>query len=119
MPLLERPDNAHIAWESDGPESGPAVLLIMGLGYPAAMWFRQMPALAERYRVIRVDNRGAGHTGDVPATYQARQGRHRGRDGRIQVTPGERVWVGGPAVTVITGMLDYSPGPGAGATLRA
>ena len=38
----------------------------MGLGYPAAMWFRQLPALAERYRVIQVDNRGAGHTGDVP-----------------------------------------------------
>ncbi len=66
MPLLERPDNARISWEADGPEGGQAVLLIMGLGYPAAMWFRQMPALTERYRVIRVDNRGAGHTGDVP-----------------------------------------------------
>ena len=48
-----------------------------------------------------------GRTGDVPATYQARQGRHRGRDGRIQVTPGDRVWVGGQAVTVITGSLEY------------
>jgi PhzF family phenazine biosynthesis protein len=48
-----------------------------------------------------------GRTGDVPATYQARQGRHRGRDGRIRVTPGERVWVGGPAVTVITGTIAY------------
>ena len=66
MPLLERPDNARISWESDGPEGGQAVLLIMGLGYPAAMWFRQLPALTERYHVIRVDNRGAGHTGDVP-----------------------------------------------------
>jgi pimeloyl-ACP methyl ester carboxylesterase len=37
----------------------------MGLGWPAAMWFRQVPALAERYRVLLVDNRGAGHTGDV------------------------------------------------------
>jgi PhzF family phenazine biosynthesis protein len=46
-----------------------------------------------------------GRTGDVPATYQARQGSHRGRDGRIQVTPGERVWVGGQAVTVITGTV--------------
>jgi len=48
-----------------------------------------------------------GRSGDVPATYQARQGRHRGRDGRIRVTPGERVWVGGPAVTVITGTVAY------------
>src|SRR3712207_8171107 len=38
----------------------------MGLAYPAAMWFRLVPALAESYRVIRVDNRGAGRTGDVP-----------------------------------------------------
>lgn len=44
-----------------------------------------------------------GRAGDVPATYQARQGSHRGRDGRIQVTPGDRVWVGGQAVTVLTG----------------
>jgi pimeloyl-ACP methyl ester carboxylesterase len=66
VPLLERPDNARISWEADGPDDGQAVLLIMGLGYPAAMWFRQVPALTERYRVIRVDNRGAGHTGDVP-----------------------------------------------------
>ena len=66
MPVVERPDTARIAWEADGPEDAPAVLLIMGLAYPAAMWFRLVPALAERYRVIRVDNRGAGHTGDVP-----------------------------------------------------
>jgi PhzF family phenazine biosynthesis protein len=51
-----------------------------------------------------------GRTADVPATYQAKQGRHRGRDGRLQVTPGtdpnDRVWVGGRAVTLITGTLD-------------
>ena len=66
VPLLERPDSARISWEVDGPDDGPAVLLIMGLAYPAAMWFRLMPALTDRYRVIRVDNRGAGRTGDVP-----------------------------------------------------
>jgi pimeloyl-ACP methyl ester carboxylesterase len=66
VPVVERPDGARIAWEVDGPEDAPALLLVMGLAYPAAMWFRLVPALAERYRVIRVDNRGAGHTGDVP-----------------------------------------------------
>jgi pimeloyl-ACP methyl ester carboxylesterase len=66
VPLLDRPDGARIWWEVDGPEDGPAVLLVMGLGYPAAMWCRQLPALTGRYRVVRLDNRGAGHTGDVP-----------------------------------------------------
>ena len=66
---VERPDGARIAWESDGPEDAPAVLLIMGLAYPAAMWFRLVPALSERYRVLRIDNRGAGLTGDVPGPY--------------------------------------------------
>jgi 3-oxoadipate enol-lactonase len=66
VPVLDRPDDARIWWEADGPEDGEAVLLIMGLAYPAAMWFRLMPALTERYRVVRVDNRGAGRTGDVP-----------------------------------------------------
>ena len=66
MPVVERPDTARISWESDGPEDAPAVLLLMGLAYPAAMWFRLVPALAESHRVIRIDNRGAGRTGDVP-----------------------------------------------------
>jgi len=66
VPVIERPDTARIAWESEGPEDAPTVLLVMGLAFPAAMWFRLVPALAEGYRVIRVDNRGAGRTGDVP-----------------------------------------------------
>jgi 3-oxoadipate enol-lactonase len=67
MPVVQRPDGAQIAWSSDGDESAPPVLLVMGLAYPAEMWFRLAPALAQRYRVLRIDNRGAGLTGDVPS----------------------------------------------------
>lgn len=56
--------SAGIAWYDEG--SGPAVLLVMGLAYPAAAWFRQVPALAEHHRVLTLDNRGAGDTGLVP-----------------------------------------------------
>jgi 3-oxoadipate enol-lactonase len=62
--LVKRPDGAQIAWQATG--SGPAVLLIMGLAYPADAWFRQVPVLAPSHRVITVDNRGAGETGDAP-----------------------------------------------------
>jgi len=67
VPVVARPDGAQIAWASDGPQDAPPVLLIMGLAYPAAMWFRLLPALTKEHRVLTVDNRGAGHTGDVPS----------------------------------------------------
>lgn len=65
MPTVTRDDGAEIWWEATGPHGAPAVVLVMGLGYPAAMWWRQVPALSARHRVIVIDNRGAGRTGDV------------------------------------------------------
>ena len=58
-----RPDGAEIAWYDEG--TGVPVLLVMGLAYPAAAWFRQVPVLAERHRVLTIDNRGCGDTGLV------------------------------------------------------
>jgi pimeloyl-ACP methyl ester carboxylesterase len=45
--------------------AGEPVVLIMGLGADHLAWGFQFPVLAERYRVIAFDNRGAGQT-DVP-----------------------------------------------------
>jgi pimeloyl-ACP methyl ester carboxylesterase len=42
--------------------SGPAVLLLAGLGDPAEVWRPQLDGLAGRYRVIAPDNRGVGRT---------------------------------------------------------
>lgn len=64
MPVVSRPDGAQIAWYDEG--SGDPVLLVMGLAYPAAAWFRQVPVLAERHRVLTMDNRGCGDTGLAP-----------------------------------------------------
>lgn len=61
---VERPDGAMIAYQAQG--SGTPVLLIQGWAYPAASWYRQVEALAPKHRVITVDNRGAGLTGDAP-----------------------------------------------------
>ncbi|MFL6352422.1 MAG: alpha/beta fold hydrolase [Bryobacteraceae bacterium] len=50
-------------WEEHG--SGPPVLLIIGLSFTHEMWFRVVPLLGPRYRVILFDNRGTGRS-DVP-----------------------------------------------------
>ena len=64
MPVVDRGD-AQIWWEAEG--EGEPILLIMGLGYSADMWWRLLPELhAGGYRTIRFDNRGVGRTG-VPA----------------------------------------------------
>lgn len=62
--VLERSDGARIWWTSAG--EGDAVVLVMGLGYPSDMWYRVSAVLAQHYRVLLLDNRGAGRTGDAP-----------------------------------------------------
>jgi 3-oxoadipate enol-lactonase len=42
--------------------SGDPLILIMGLGGDLQAWALQAPALAKQYRVITLDNRGAGRT---------------------------------------------------------
>jgi pimeloyl-ACP methyl ester carboxylesterase len=67
-----RTDGTQIAWYDEG--SGTPVLLVMGLAYPAAAWFRQVPVLASRHRVLTLDNRGCGETGLAPgAPYTVEQ----------------------------------------------
>src|SRR3954469_23446012 len=52
-------------WESMG--AGPTLLLIMGLGLSGGAWWRSVPTLAKRFRVITYDNRGTG--GSTALTY--------------------------------------------------
>jgi pimeloyl-ACP methyl ester carboxylesterase len=50
----------HLHWESTG--AGEPVLLIMGLGLSGGAWWRTVPVLARRLRVITFDNRGVGRS---------------------------------------------------------
>ena len=54
-----------IRFHYDVTGDGPAVLLVNGLGSPAASWALQVKALAPQFRVITFDNRGVGET-DLP-----------------------------------------------------
>ena len=53
----------------DGPVGAPAILLSNSLGTTLAMWDAQVPALAERCRVIRYDTRGHGRSSVPPGPY--------------------------------------------------
>ena len=56
-----------IHWESTG--EGPAVLLITGLGLSGGAWWRTVPVLARRFRVITFDNRGVGRSRSLRYSY--------------------------------------------------
>ena len=47
----------------EGPSGAPALVLSNSLGCSADMWAPQIPALTQRFRVIRYEHRGHGGTG--------------------------------------------------------
>jgi 3-oxoadipate enol-lactonase len=51
-----------VAYSVDGPADAPVVVLSNSLGATRGMWDPQVPALAERYRVITYDGRGHGES---------------------------------------------------------
>ncbi|WP_306212557.1 3-oxoadipate enol-lactonase [Actinoplanes sp. RD1] len=55
--------------EVTGPADAPPLLLINSLGADLRMWDPQLPALADRFRVIRYDARGHGRSPVPPGPY--------------------------------------------------
>jgi len=62
MPHTRSTDGIRIHYEVFGRSSAPAVLMIQGLGADKHGWDMQRFVLAARYRVIALDNRGAGRS---------------------------------------------------------
>jgi 3-oxoadipate enol-lactonase len=56
----------RIAYAEDGPPDGPALVMSHSLSADHTMWEPQLPALVDRYRVLRIDTRGHGRS-EVPA----------------------------------------------------
>ncbi len=70
MLQLATDDGVSLHYRLDGPETGPVLVLSNSLGTDLGMWDPQMPALQQRYRVLRYDTRGHGQSGLPPAPYQ-------------------------------------------------
>ena len=64
-------DGTRLYWEEAG--AGEAVLLVMGLGMAATGWWRTIPVLARRFRVLAFDNRGSGRSGCPRGPYTLAQ----------------------------------------------
>lgn len=62
-------DGVELYVREDGAPDAPPLVLSNSLGTDLTMWEPQLPALAERYRVIRYDARGHGRSGASPAPY--------------------------------------------------
>ena len=56
----------EVSYSIDGPADAPVVVLANSLGASRGMWDPQVPALAERYRVISYDARGHGDSPSPP-----------------------------------------------------
>jgi 3-oxoadipate enol-lactonase len=62
-------NGADIAYRFDGPAQGRVVLLSNSLMSNYDMWDGTVPALADRYRVLRYDTRGHGRSSTPPGPY--------------------------------------------------
>jgi pimeloyl-ACP methyl ester carboxylesterase len=58
MPYIERA-GVRLHYEVTGPKTGEPIVLVMGLGMDMSGWDEMLPYL-EGFRVLRIDNRGAG-----------------------------------------------------------
>lgn len=54
----------------EGPDDAPVLVLAPSLGTTSAVWDPQLPALAERLRVVRYDTRGHGASPVPPGRYE-------------------------------------------------
>jgi 3-oxoadipate enol-lactonase len=72
MPFAES-NGARLNYRFDGPADAPVLALSNSLGTNLSMWDPQIPALAQRFRVLRYDTRGHGQSSVTPGPYSITQ----------------------------------------------
>jgi 3-oxoadipate enol-lactonase/4-carboxymuconolactone decarboxylase len=60
----------RLHYELVGPEQAPIVMFVNSLGADLRMWDPQLPALVDRFRVLRWDMRGHGRSEVTPGPYR-------------------------------------------------
>jgi 3-oxoadipate enol-lactonase len=102
MPFAES-NGARLHYQFDGPAGAPLLVLSNSLGTNLSMWDPQMPALMQRFRVLRYDTRGHGQSAVTPGPYSITQ---LGRDvvGLLDATGIERADFCGLSMGGVTGM---------------
>ena len=66
-------NGTDIAYRFDGPKDGRVLLATSSLMANGSMWDLNVPAFADRYRVLRYDKRGHGGSGVSPGPYSIAQ----------------------------------------------
>ncbi len=61
--FVDSADGVRIAVYEDGNPDGPTIVLVHGFPDSHVLWDGVVPLLAERFRIIRYDNRGVGLSG--------------------------------------------------------
>ena len=69
MPFVTVADGTRINYALAGRRDGEPLLLIHGLGADTRGWVMQKRALASRFRLVMVDNRGVGRSAHPPGPY--------------------------------------------------
>ncbi len=69
MAAMVNVNGVETAYRFDGPAKGRVVLLSNSLMSNYDMWDPTVPALSDRYRVLRYDTRGHGRTSTTPGPY--------------------------------------------------
>jgi 3-oxoadipate enol-lactonase len=68
MPVADF-DDVTIRYLDEGKADGPPVVFVHSLGVTLKLWDRIVPLLSDRYRLVRMDNRGHGGSSVPPAPY--------------------------------------------------
>ncbi|MCF7552450.1 SDR family oxidoreductase [Pseudonocardia sp. WMMC193] len=61
---MRSPDGVDLALYTDGPQDAPVVLAVHGYPDDHTVWSQVVPLLADDYRVVTYDVRGAGRSGE-------------------------------------------------------